>query len=168
MKKGQLVCCTFALIVVLAVVLAGCGTNTNGTSAGGVSADPTATYTTVKGYGTAVGCPSDAVVNPVPSAPNVIITLKQDFKTVNVQTGQVVEVHLPFGLAWEGPNRSQGLLQLQTPSGYALKDRHVCVWRFIAHNVGMTKLSFSGRAICKPNVMCPLFILEVAFTIDVK
>jgi len=157
-----------ALTVVLVVMLAGCGTNTSGANTGGVSADPTATYTIVKGYGTAVGCPSDAVVNPIPAPANVVITLKQNFKTVTVQSGQVVEVHLPFGLAWMGSTRSEGLLQLQSPSGYALKDKHVCAWRFVAHSAGMAKLSFSGKVICKPHVICPLFVLEVVFMIDVK
>ena len=168
MNRRRLLCCAIALTVVLAVLLAACGTNAGGTSTGGVSADPTATYTIVKGYGTAVGCPSDAVVNPEGSPPNVVISLKQSYKTTTVQTGQVLEIHLPFGLAWSGPTTSQGMLQLQTPSGYALKDKHVCAWRFIAQSAGRTKLSFSGTAICKPNVMCPLFVLEAVFTIDAR
>lgn len=157
-----------ALTMTLAIILAACGTNAGGSGTGGSGATPTSTSTTVKGYGTSVGCPSDVVVNPEPAAPNVIITRKQAYETVTVQAGQVVEVHLPFGLAWDGPTTSQGPLELQTPSGYALKDKHVCAWRFVAHSAGMAKLSFSARAICKPNVVCPLFIFEVNFTVDVR
>jgi len=162
--------CTVALVVVLAMMLAACGTNTSGTSTGGTSVDPSPkpTYKTVRGYGTSFGCPSDVVVNPLPPAPNVVISIKQGYTVIIAHTGDVIEIHLPFGLLWRGPSTSQGTLQLQTPFGYALKNKHVCVWRFVARSTGTTKLIFTARAICKPNQFCPLFVLEVPFTIDVR
>ncbi len=162
--------CTVAFVVVLAVMLAACGTNTSGTSTGGTSVDPSPkpTYKTVKGYGTTFGCPGDVVVNPQPPAPNVVISIKQGYTVILAHTGDVIEIHLPFGLLWGGPSTSQGTLQLQTPFGYALKNKHVCVWRFVAQGIGTTKLIFTARAICKPNQFCPLFVLEVPFTIDVR
>jgi hypothetical protein len=161
---------TVALAVVLAIMLTACGTNTNGTSTGGTSSDPAPNpaYATIKGYGTTFGCPSDVVVNPLPSAPMVVVTIKQSFATVTVHSGDVIEFRLPFGLAWRGPTASQGPLLLQTPFGYALKDKHVCVWRFVARSAGTTKLIFTARAICKPNQFCPLYVLELRFTIRVQ
>src|SRR3989442_3934326 len=93
---------TVAFAVVLAIMLTACGTNTNGTSTGGTSSDPAPNpaYATIKGYGTTFGCPSDIVVNPLPPAPNVVVTIKQSFATVTVHTGDVIEIRLPFGLAW--------------------------------------------------------------------
>lgn len=161
---------TVAFAVVLAIMLTACGTNTNGTSTGGTSSDPAPNpaYATIKGYGTTFGCPSDVVVNPLPPAPNVVVTIKQSFATVTVHSGDVIEIRLPFGLAWRGPTASQGPLLLQTPFGYALKDKHVCVWRFVARSAGTTKLIFTARAICKPNQFCPLYVLELRFTIRVQ
>lgn len=162
--------CMVTFAMVLAIMLAACGTNTSGTSTGGTGVDPSPkpTYKTVKGYGTTFGCPSDVVVNPQPPAPNVVISIKQGYTVIIAHTGDVIEIRLPFGLAWSGPTASQGSLLLQPPSGYALKDKHVCVWRFVARSTGTTKLIFTARAICKPHQLCPLFVLEVTFTIDVR
>jgi hypothetical protein len=106
-------------------------------------------------------------VNPQPSAPNIVINMSQRNSIITAHTGNVIEVHLPFGEVWQGPRASQGVLALQTPSGYALKNKGVCVWRFVAQGSGTTNLTFTGRAICKPGQFCPRYILALPFTIKV-
>ncbi len=156
---------TVSLAVALAFALAACGSSAG--TGPGAKPSPSPTYTTVKGYGTAYGCPSDAVVNPQPTAPNIVINMSQRNSIITAHAGNVIEVHLPFGEVWQGPKASQGVLALQTPSGYALKDKGVCVWRFVAQGTGTTNLTFTGRAICKLGQFCPLYILALPFTVKV-
>ena len=157
------------LLVILAILFAGCGASGSGTSTGsGSASSPTPAPTTVKGYGSANGCPSDAVVTPPAGQPNVTIKLTDSNTTVNAHTGDVIEVHLPFGHQWSGPMTTPANLQLQTPSGYALKTAKVCVWRFTAQSSGTAHLTFSGKPMCKANELCPQYVLAASFAIDVK
>ena len=158
------------LFVIVGFLFASCGANGSGTSTGsGSESSPTPAPTTVKGYGTAYGCPSDAVVTPPAGQPNVIVKLTDSNTVINAHTGDVIEVHLPFGQLWSGPTMSpSNILQLQTPSGYALKSAKVCVWRFTAQSSGTEHLTFSAKAMCKPGELCPQYVLSVPFTIVVK
>jgi hypothetical protein len=157
------------LLAILAILFAGCGASGSGTSTGsGSESSPTPAPTTVKGYGSANGCPSDAVVTPPSGQPNVIVKLTDSNTVINAHTGDVIEVHLPFGHLWSGPATMPGNLQLQTPSGYALKSAKVCVWRFTAQSAGTAHLSFAGKPMCKANELCPQYVLAASFTIAVK
>jgi hypothetical protein len=148
----------FALIL----ILAGCGA---GSATG--SSGPPPTPTTIKGYGTTYGCPSDAVVSSPPPA-NVTIQASQVNTTITAHVGDIIEIHLPFGSKWSGPTTSQGNLQLLTPAGFAMKSASVCVWQFSAKSTGTTQLIFEKRALCKAGELCPQYIVNVPFTIDVK
>src|SRR5947209_15975897 len=155
------------LALVLAFVLAACGSN-GGTSTGaGPTSTPTSKPTTVSSA-TTEGCPNSAVANPPQSKPNVTVQLKNSNSTVTAHNGDLIEIRLPFGQQWNGPTTSQGELQLQTPAGYALNSDKVCIWRFIAQGTGTTQLTFSARAICQKGQLCPQYILNVPFTINVK
>ncbi len=159
------------LVTILAFLFAACGASSTGTgtsTGAGSASSPTPAPTSVKGYGTVYGCPSDAVVTPPAGQPNVTIKLTDTNTIVNAHTGDVIEVHLPFGQQWSGPASTPGILQLQTPSGYALKTAKVCVWRFIAQGTGTAKIAFSAKAICKSGQLCPQYVMAVPFTIDVK
>lgn len=162
-RQRQSLWFTVSLAAILAFILAACSTNT---ATGGPTGSPT--FTTVKDYGAVHGCPSDAVVSPEPAAANVVLNMNQSSSTITAHSGNVVEVHLPFGQLWRGPSTSQGVLSLQTPAGYALKDKNVCAWRFVAQGTGTTELSFTGRAICKPGQVCPQYVISVPFTIKVQ
>ena len=154
-------------LVLLVTILAAYGTN--GTTGGNnPTSAPTTAPTAVKGNGTADGCPSDAVVNSAPAAANVMVKMSDANKTITVHNGDMIEIRLPYGQTWTGPTASQGVLELQTPSGYASPTDKVCVWRFVAKGTGTTNLTFYGRAICKKGAMCPQYILDVPITIDVK
>jgi hypothetical protein len=108
------------------------------------------------------------VVNPPQNKPNVTVLLKNSNSTITAHNGDLIEVRLPFGQQWSGPTTSQGGLQLQTPAGYALNSDKVCIWRFIAQGSGMTQLTFSAKAICQKGQLCPQYVLNVPFSIDVK
>jgi hypothetical protein len=89
-------------------------------------------------------------------------------KAVTAHQGDVIEVQLPFGQLWNGPTTSQGVLQLQTPYGYASQTANSCIWRFIAQGTGTTQLNFYGRAMCKKGQMCPQYVVSVPFNIHVN
>ncbi len=116
------------MFMLLAFLLAACGeasTSTGGSGTAGSSAPAvpvtTSTPVSVKGYGSANGCPSDMVVGSALPKANVIIQTSDINTTVTAHSGNVVEVDLPFGHAWGGPATSQGILHLQSPAGYAWK-----------------------------------------------
>ncbi len=148
--------------IALALLLAACGSS-GSTSSGSASSPPT----TVKGYGTAYGCPSDAVVTSSQAA-NVTVLPSQANSTISAHTGDVIEIRLPFGSKWSGPTASQGILELQTPVGYAMKTQSACVWQFVAKGTGTVQLAFQKQALCQPGQLCPQFIMNVPFTIQVQ
>ena len=147
--------------IALMFVLAACGASTTGTS----GSAPTAT---VSGYGSAYGCPSDAVVTTPSSSANITIQPSQANSTVLAHTGDIIEIRLPFNSKWSGPTTSQGILELQTPSGYASKTNSACIWRFVAMGTGTIELNYTRQALCKPGELCPQYIMNVPFTITVK
>jgi hypothetical protein len=158
------------MLLTLAGIVAACGSNAgSGTTTGGTGSSPVnPSPTAVKGYGTAQGCPSDMVVSTAPSAANVVVQSSQKNATITAHVGDVVEIRLPFGQRWTGPTVSQGNLTIQQPSGYAWKTDKVCVWRFTAKAVGTTSLDFHQQALCKPGQLCPMYIAEFPFVINVK
>ncbi|HXZ05527.1 MAG TPA: hypothetical protein VEH81_11875 [Ktedonobacteraceae bacterium] len=124
--------------------------------------------TTVVGYGTAHGCPSDTEVTSSLPVANVAVRPTGANSTVIAHVGDVIEIQLPFGHKWTGPTTSEGGLQLQTPAGYAYTATKMCIWRFSAQSVGLTLLTFSAEAICEKGQGCPQYVFAVTFTIEVK
>ena len=157
---------TIALVMLLACALTGCGSS--GGTGPGPGSSPTPTPTAGQGYGTAHGCPSDAVVSPEPPAAQVTVTLSDANRTHPAHVGVVVEIRLPFGLRWAGPTMQGAGLQLQAPAGYASLSLGMCIWRLNALQAGMTTLTFTARALCRDGQLCPRFVLAVPFTIVVK
>src|SRR5437899_2585551 len=161
-RKSYLLIASLALILTFIFVLAACGSNptTGGTApTPTATATPTPTFTTVQGYGSSHGCPSDAVVSTTPRAPNAVGRFPTNNTTITVHVGDIVEIDLPFGERWTGPTNPQTMLQLQEPAGYAWKVKNACVWRFVAQSVGTTQVSFLGRAICVKGQLCPQYLL---------
>ena len=158
-----------SLFIAVTFLLTACGKNA-GTGTGSTGSAPSSTPTppVVQGYGTSNGCPSDTVVNTAPSKPDVTVTLTNTNTTINAQVGNVIEFDLPFGRAWGSPIASPGVLQLQTPAGYAWSASKVCVWRFTAQSTGTTHVDFSARALCKKGGFCPEYVMEITFDIAVK
>ena len=157
-------------MVVFTFVLAACGMRSS-TNATGSTLTPTSssirTSGTVPGYGKAYGCPSDVVVSTAPAAPDVTVEPKKGSTIVNAHRGDVIEVLMPFGVMWRGPSTSQGILQLQQPSGYVWKPSNSCIWGFVAKNTGTVALDFFGSAICKKVSLCVPSVEVAAFTIKV-
>lgn len=153
-----------SLATALVFVLAACGANSgSGTTSTGSTPPPTST-----GGVNPHGCPSNAVISTAPTAANVVLKPSNSSKTVNAHQGDVIEIRLPFGQLWNGPTTSQGVLQLETPAGYAWTATNSCVWRFTAQGTGITQLNFFGKAMCKKGQMCPQYIMSLPFTINVK
>lgn len=154
-----------SLVIAVAFLLTACGTNT-GTGTGNAPSTPPPTA--VQGYGTANGCPSNTAVTTAPSKPDIMVKLTDNGTTINAHVGNVIEFDLPFGRAWAGPSASLGVLELQTPAGYAWQANKACVWRFTAQGTGTTQVGFSARALCKKGEFCSQLIQDVPFTISVK
>ncbi len=150
------------LALILAFVLAACGSNGSTTTGASSSSTPTTAPTA------AHGCPGGVIANPPQTPANVIVQFSSGDHVVTAHNGDVIEFLLPFGQSWSGPTTSQGVLQLQTPYGYVATAAKACAWRFVAVNSGTTQLSFSGRAICVKGAMCPMYILLLHYTINVK
>ena len=155
-----------SLATALAFILTACGTNSNsgsGSTSTGTTPAPVATSTVNSN-----GCPSNAVVGTTSSPANVVLKTSNSNKTVTAHQGDVIEIQLPFGQLWNGPTTSQGVLQLQTPYGYASQTANACIWRFTAQGTGTTQLNFYGRAVCKKGQLCPQYVVSVPFSIHVK
>ena len=155
-----------SLATALAFILTACGTNSNsgsGSTSTGTTPAPVATSTVNSN-----GCPSNAVVGTTSTPANVVLKPSNSNTAVNAHQGDVIEIQLPFGQLWNGPTTSQGVLQLQTPYGYASQTANSCIWRFTAQGTGTTQLNFYGRAMCKKGQMCPQYVASVPFNIHVK
>ncbi|MBA2396923.1 MAG: hypothetical protein H0V70_29730 [Ktedonobacteraceae bacterium] len=168
-QKRALIPLSLFALCIMVFAFAGCGAASTG-AGGAATSTPAATPvpTTVKGFGSVHGCPSDIVVDNTPAQANVILQPSDANTMITAHSGDVIEVRLPFGHKWSEPAAPQGVLQLQTPAGYAFKTNNACIWRFVAQKTGSAQLNFSGRPICKPGQMCALFIMSVPFKIDVK
>jgi len=155
-----------SLATALAFILSACGTNSNtGSSSTSTGTTPVPIVTSTPN---SYGCPSNAVVGTTSTPANVVLKMSNSNTTVTAHPGDVIEIRLPFGQLWNGPTTSQGVLQLQTPYGYASQAANSCIWRFTAQGTGTSQLIFYGRAICKKSLMCPQYIIDVPFSIHVN
>lgn len=151
------------LVLTLVFLLAACSA-----PASGSGSNPAPAPTTVKGYGSSHGCPSDAVVSTTPPPANVTVHMAQSHTTINAKKGDTVEFDLPFGQHWAGPTGSTGILELQSSAGYANTTSNMCVWRFSVQGTGTTVVNFYGRAICTKGQLCPEYILNVQYEVAAK
>ena len=151
------------LLVVLLFTVAACGSNTTT----GAGSTPTSGATTLPGK-IPNGCPSQAVVTPSQKVPNVMLHMADSNKTTSAHQGDLIEVQLPFVQQWSGPTSSQGVLELQSPYGYAAPTLKMCIWQFVAKGTGTAQLKFTGRAICLKGQLCPQYIMYIPFIIEVK
>ncbi len=149
---------TLALLLLLGFVSA-CGTS-SGTAGG--------TAIPISSQASTYGCPNDTLVTTAPAKAAVVLGLKNNNSAVTVDKGDTVEVDLPFGHLWQGPDDLQGYMTMQTPSGYAFSASKMCVWRFTATSSGHLALRFFGRAICKKGAACPMYIMSVSFAITIR
>jgi hypothetical protein len=141
-------------------------TGSSTTSNSGSTNNNTGT-TAVNGYGTANGCPSNAIESAGSKA-NVVVKVAQMNQTIPVRNGDVIEVQLPFGHRWTGPTTSQGILQIQGPAGYASQSAGACIWRFVAKGTGAAQLVFHSQALCQGGQVCPMYITSMPFEFNVK
>ena len=157
----------FMLLVVLLFAVAACGSNTSTGAGSTPTSAPTSGATTTPGK-IPNGCPNQAVVTPSQKVPNVMLHIADSNKTTSAHLGDLIEVQLPFVQQWSGPTSSQGVLELQSPYGYAVPTLKMCTWQFVAKGAGTANLEFTGRAICLKGQLCPQYIMDVAFVIEVK
>ncbi len=155
---------------IVLLVMSACGPNAASSTTGTPAAHstPTASATAVGGYGNIHGCPSNAIVSTAPKQANVTIQNTDINSTVSAHVGDTIEVRLPFGQKWSGPSSIPTNLEQQEPAGYASISDNVCIWRFVAQSAGTAQLDFYRQALCLKGEMCPMFIANEPFTIEVK
>ncbi len=136
----------FMLLAVLLFAVAGCGSNTTTGAGSTPTSAPTSGATTLPGK-IPNGCPNQAIVTPSQRAPNVTLHMADSNKTNSAH---------------------QGVLELQSPYGYAAPTLKMCTWQFVAKGLGTAQLEFSGRAICLKGQLCPQYIISVPFIIEVR
>ena len=154
------------ILSVLSLILSACGPNSSSTTNGsGSGSKPTPTKTTVNNN--IDSCPSNTVISTPPQQANVTIRITDSNSTVTAHIGDTIEVQLPFGQKWSGPLSTPVNLQLQQPAGYAFTPDKVCIWRFVAQSAGTAHLEFYGQALCPKGVMCPMYIIDESFTLEV-
>jgi hypothetical protein len=158
------------IIGVLSLILSACGPNSSSSTTGAPAAHatPTPTVIAVGGYGSIHGCPSNTVVSTAPKQANVTIQATDINTTVSAHVGDTIEVRLPFGQKWSGPSSTPTNLEQQEPAGYAFTSDNVCIWRFVAQSAGTAHLDFYRQALCLKGEMCPMFIADEPFTIEVQ
>jgi hypothetical protein len=164
--RQKMVLLSMFFVVSVGFFVTACGASSSSTG-GPSTPSPTPTLAIVPGSGSAYGCPSDVVVSTAPAASDITLQPQQSATTINVKKGAVLEVQMPFGVAWQGPTTSQSVLQLQEPAGYAWKASNSCIWRFVAEQAGTVTLHFFGRAICKKTHLCVPSVEATAFTVQV-
>ena len=91
-------------VVIGGFFVAACGASRSSSTTGPTPPSPTPTLAIVPGSGAAYGCPSDVVVSIAPAASDITLEPQQAATTINVKKGVVLEVHMPFGVAWQGPD----------------------------------------------------------------
>ena len=158
----------FSLATALVFVLTACGANTGTGSGSGSTSTGSTPAPTATSIVTHKGCPSNAVIGTSSPQANIVLKPSNSNADVNAHQGDVIEVQLPFGQLWNGPTTSQGVLQLQTPAGYASQTANSCIWRFTAQGAGTAQLSFYGKPMCQKGQMCPQYVMSVPFTVTVK
>lgn len=158
-----------SLATVFTFILTACGTNSGaGSSSNSGGTTGTTPVPVATGVTSPNGCPTSAVVGTPSTQANVVLKASNSNTAVTARLGDMIEVQLPFGQMWNGPTTSQGVLQLQTPYGFASQTTKSCIWLFKAQAVGTSQLSFYGKAMCHKGQMCAQYVLSVPFTIQVK
>jgi hypothetical protein len=155
------------LLGILLLVLTACGPHTSSTTGSG-SGKTTPTPTPTGGYGNIHGCPSSTVVSTPPQQANVIIQRTDVNTTITAHVGDVIEIRLSFGEKWSGPESIPSNLQQQQPAGYTSTSDNACIWRFVALSAGAARLDFYMQALCPNGMLCPMFIADLPFTIDIQ
>jgi hypothetical protein len=152
-----------------AFILTACSANSSNYTTTGTASTPSPMPTSgiVRGYGTTYGCPADVVVSTAPAAANVLVRPGLGHTTFSARQGDVMEVQMPFGIAWKSPDLSGRVVQMQSPAGYVWKPSNACIWRYVARDGGTVKLIFFGTVLCKQNIHCALATVIDEFTIKV-
>lgn len=169
-----------SLLMLCLFILAGCGYSNGGgtqsaTSNGGPGPRqgqpimrPTGAPPVTTSGGSTQGCPSSTMYTTDPVKANVVVKPGGSNVTVHAHVGDIIEIQLPFGKRWGGPQSDQGNLALEQPYGYGLKSDSTCVWRFTAHDAGTTALQFTSRPLCKMGQMCPMYIAVLPIMVAVS
>ncbi len=156
--------------------LSACGSNATGigttrTTTGSAPSPITSTPTLTGTAASTSGCPANeppAGSNVSTEKPDVTIKMGDSNTIVSAKNGNLIEIQLPDTNSWGGPNSSEGNLKLLGTGGYLSVAQNACIWHFMAQDTGKTTLEFSGRPICKKGAVCPHYMVDTTFTIDVK
>ncbi len=95
-----------------------------------------------------------------PSAPSFV-------QAVTVYIGQIIEVRLPTTIYWALAPHDVDIVADAPPQSLLDVTDQVCVWRFVAKQIGTTPLNFSGGLVCAPDQACPAIAAIKQYAITV-
>lgn len=166
-----------AALVLLALLLAGCGASTT-LSGAGTGASPSTTAaaraTTTRRPGPVGGMSVRPCPGPYGSASSagtgvVVLTPSSPDLTANAQIGQTVQVQLSAKMHWEydaTASAPTGLAMMQ-PAGIEDGQLDLCLWSFQAQSAGTATLKFTGTVPCDPMLACSDSTQTLVFTVKI-
>ncbi|WIG58463.1 MAG: hypothetical protein OJF49_001209 [Ktedonobacterales bacterium] len=152
-------------LVALLFALAGCGV-TNASS-GRVASSGSATATVQQGVikGTTVRpCPG-----PAGSAGDVgtpALVLGPGKVNGSAHVGDLIQLQLPTTQHWM-PGTVSASLETLEPAGIQDDQHGICVWNYRALSAGTASINFTATARCEPPLMCPQYVAETLFTVQI-
>jgi hypothetical protein len=118
--------------------------------------------------GLLVGLGLSLVWPTIPSiAPTLHLTGDNNGQTVQMQIGQ--ELDLDLGAEYSDVHSNDPRVLAEKGAVQTCGDYIPCArYRFVAQAVGETDIVAWRRAVCKPDEMCPLFIISWSLHVQVK
>lgn len=165
-------------VLMLALLLTGCGATSVTTGASSASAQTTST--------TPVATTSTTTQSPAPvtdstscsssnqqaadvGQPTTIVTPATPGRAVTAHVGDTVQVRLPATSRWSlQAVSSLAVLSAIAPTNMYSPSLNTCVWTFQAKATGTETLRYGGAPICKPGQLCPAYRIAMDFTVKVS
>lgn len=167
-------------LIVMALIVAGCGATTASAGESSQGATPSPAKPTVTAR---VAPPTAAPTRTAPSAsatpcpasdqsagnPALILTPTTPDRSGSAHVGDLVQVRLPITSKWTYQSSAPaGTLAAARPSGVLIHAVNACVWSFQAAAVGTASLSFIGQPLCDPGKPCPNYRIAMSFTLTIS
>lgn len=150
-------------LVALLVALAGCGVTNAGRAGSSASATATIQQGVIKGT-TVRPCPG-----PAGSASDVgtpALVLGPGKVNGSAHVGDLIQLQLPTTQHWM-PGTVSGSLETLDPAGIQDDQLGICVWNYRALSAGTASINFTATARCEPPLMCPQYVVETLFTVQI-
>ena len=167
-------------LIVVALIVAGCGVTTAPTRVSSQEATPSpANSTATARVAPPTTAPTRTAISasatPCPATdqsagnPALILTPTTPDRSGSAHIGDLAQVRLPTTTKWTFQSSAPvGTLAVAQPSGVLIHAVNACVWSFQATAAGTTSVSFIGQPLCEPGKPCPNYRIAMTFTITIS